>query len=426
MARVSRSYSSPSRSYSPPPRPTPSRPGSPSTPSRPSAPSRTPTPIFEGVYHNQRAYTQVDLWDPLAISSAKDGYVLTNVEIAVTNLCNLRCQHCGVGNLLTMDEPALIPTRLLLHRLDEVKTLRTINITGGEPLFNRRVVEDVVFPLLRYAKDRGLLTQMNSNLTFELNHYLPLLEFVDILHISFNYCEAEDFAQIAFARRPRWSKKAAYPLYEKLCENISRLSYMGLFISAETLLTTANLDRLPRINRLLATLGVRRQEVQTLFPSGFAAQASLPSLPSMIRALEQLLDQRVPEVWLLISCPPVFECTFDTARSLLRRLRETPNVSVRNCPDGRIRLNVNAVTGDVRISDLATLPPLGNICTDSLMDLHARWLIDWNGHPVLSRYSCCCPHLGCSGPCLVVGTTYYPDTDFRILKRLMEQEAWSR
>ena len=54
---------------------------------------------------------------------------------------------------------------IIYRRLDEIPQLRTISITGGEPMFSKKSIKNIVKPLLKYAKDRGIYVQMNSNLT---------------------------------------------------------------------------------------------------------------------------------------------------------------------------------------------------------------------------------------------------------------------
>ena len=56
------------------------------------------------------------------------------------------------------------------------------------------------------------------------------------------------------------------------------------------------------------------------------------------------------------------------------RLANEPNVSVRNDPDGRNRLNVNLFTGDVFVTDFSDVPAFGNIADAKLDDLFERWL----------------------------------------------------
>lgn len=104
-----------------------------------------------------------DPWDPLPVRRARGHHVLTSVEVTVTELCNLRCAHCAVGAQLAPRERHRLPADLIIRRLDEVDTLETFSVTGGEPLVSPEVVHELVAPLLRYARRRGLRTQILSS-----------------------------------------------------------------------------------------------------------------------------------------------------------------------------------------------------------------------------------------------------------------------
>ena len=94
---------------------------------------------------------------------------------------------------------------------------------------------------------------------------------------------------------------------------------------------------------------------------------------------------------------------------LLERLSREKNVTVRNDPDGRSRLNVNIFTGDVIVTDFGDTPPLGNIKSDRLLDVFDGWM-----HTKLaSSLNCHCPHVQCLGPNVLVKNSYYPDIDFQ-------------
>lgn len=45
-----------------------------------------------------------DPWDPIGSLRKYGRHVLTSVEMTVTHLCNMRCEHCAVGDMLTMQE----------------------------------------------------------------------------------------------------------------------------------------------------------------------------------------------------------------------------------------------------------------------------------------------------------------------------------
>ena len=112
-------------------------------------------PIMERTTNKRPLSPEWDPWDPWYTRSTKGRYELTSVEFTVTHLCNLRCEHCAVGEMLSEVEGDPIPVEQLIRRLEEVDTLQTLSITGGEPVFHPKTVRDVIRPLLRYARERG-------------------------------------------------------------------------------------------------------------------------------------------------------------------------------------------------------------------------------------------------------------------------------
>src|SRR5690606_24696844 len=127
-------------------------------------------------------------------------HVLTSVELTVTHLCNRRCEHCAVGDTLTTQEAPRLPIDLVLRRPDEVEHLETISLTGGEPTYYRETIEKVILPVLKYARARGVRTQLNSNVTLDYGRYETIAPHLDVMHISFNYTGPEAFRRITFAR----------------------------------------------------------------------------------------------------------------------------------------------------------------------------------------------------------------------------------
>ncbi|MCZ2969832.1 radical SAM protein, partial [Acinetobacter baumannii] len=109
-----------------------------------------------------------DPWEAYMDLEEYGKLLLTNVEFTTTTLCNMRCEHCAVGYTLQPKDPNPLPMDLLLKRLDEIPHLRSLSITGGEPMLSKKSVDNYVTPLLKYAHERGVRTQINSNLTIDL------------------------------------------------------------------------------------------------------------------------------------------------------------------------------------------------------------------------------------------------------------------
>ena len=94
-----------------------------------------------------------------------------------------------------------------------------------------------------------------------------------------------------------------------------------------------------------------RHEVHPMYPADFASQLNV-LLKEMKQAIHHLLDIRDENVWMLFGTLPIYPCINDeNDQALLQRLRDAKNVTTRNDPDGRSRLNVNVFSGDVIVTD---------------------------------------------------------------------------
>nr|WP_165280068.1 radical SAM/CxCxxxxC motif protein YfkAB [Paenibacillus protaetiae] len=351
-----------------------------------------------------------DPWDPIRSLERYGKHTLTSVEMTVSNLCNMRCEHCAVGDTLVMKEPDKLPLELMIKRLDEVKHLETISITGGEPSFSERTVREYMVPLLQYARSRGIRSQINSNVTLPYNRYELLAPYLDVMHISFNYTNADEFHQIGFAKAGHAvPREAAVKLYDRMIDNAKRLADAGVLVSAESMINYRTHHQIEEIHKLIVEMGCARHEVHPMYPSSFAKGLPVITRQEMLSAINRLLDARDRNVWMLFGTLPFYRCSDDaTERELLSRLSQEHNVTVRNDPDGRNRLNVNLFTGEVFVTDFSDVPAFGNMKEDRLDDLFERWL----GLPLAQSVNCHCPAASCCGPNLLVKDMYYKETDF--------------
>jgi len=359
-----------------------------------------------------------DPWDPIRSLQQFGRHRLTSVEMTVSNLCNMRCEHCAVGDTLVLSEPAKLPLSQMLSRLDEVEHLETISITGGEPTFSDRTVREYMVPLLQYARSRGIRSQINSNVTLPYSRYEALAPYLDVMHISFNYTNADDFHQIGFAKAGHHvSRDAAAKLYDRMIDNARRLSEAGVLVSAESMINYRTYDKIDEIHRLIIEMGCKRHEVHPMYPSAFAKDLPMITRQQMLQAIERLLDARDRSVWMLFGTLPFYHCSDDKReRDMLKRLAAEPNVTVRNDPDGRNRLNVNLFTGDVFVTDFSDVPSFGNIADSKLDELFDHWL----QHPMAQGVNCHCPAASCCGPNLLVKDMYYKETDFLTRSAVMD------
>ncbi|MTT31963.1 radical SAM/CxCxxxxC motif protein YfkAB [Terrilactibacillus sp. BCM23-1] len=347
------------------------------------------------------AYQDIDLYGEMT---------LTNIEITTTTLCNMRCEHCAVGYTLQTREPDPLAIDMLIKRLDEIPTLRCLSITGGEPMLSMKSVKNVVVPLLKYAHERGCRTQINSNLTLDRKRYDLIIPYLDVLHISYNYGSIEDFCDIGFAvmdKKPAKAQREKF--FNQMIENAKLLSEAGVMVSAETMINKRTLPYLEDIHRQVVEMGCARHEIHPMYPSDFASDLQVASLEEIREGIHRLLDIRDERIWMLFGTLPFYPCSPNPEDlQLIERLYKAKNVSLRNDPDGRSRLNINVFDGDIIVTDFGDTPPLGNIKTTKLTDAFEKW----KQSTLAKSLHCHCPAVKCLGPNVLVKDTYYKDIDF--------------
>jgi radical SAM/CxCxxxxC motif protein YfkAB len=358
---------------------------------------------------------QYDPWEAYMDMDQYGQLTLTNIEFTTTTLCNMRCEHCAVGYTLQSKDPTALPMDLILKRLDEIPTLRSLSITGGEPMLSLSSVKNYVVPLLKYAHERGVRTQINSNLTIELSRYEMIIPYLDVLHISHNWGTLEDFAEAGFARmesKPTYDQRIKY--FERMIENSRALVKAGVTVSAETMLNKRTLPHLEKIHRqIVDEMLCQRHEIHPMYPSDFASNLETLSLDEIRNAIHHLLEIRNEDVWMLFGTLPFYACSSRAEDlALLEHLYKSKNVTVRNDPDGRSRLNINIFSGDIIVTDFGDTPSLGNIHATRLIDAFDKW----NTSSLAKELNCHCPAVKCLGPNILVKNSYYQREDFSNLK----------
>ncbi|MYL32843.1 radical SAM/CxCxxxxC motif protein YfkAB [Pontibacillus yanchengensis] len=352
-----------------------------------------------------------DPWEAYMDVEEHGGITLSNVEFTTTHLCNMRCEHCAVGYTLRQKDPDALPFELLKQRLDEIPHLRAVSITGGEPALSKKSVEQYVVPLLKYAHERGARTQINSNLTLPYERYKDIIPYLDVLHISHNWGTIEEFIHTGFRnmeKKPPERVREQY--FHRMVENSQKLSSEGVMVSAETMLNRRTLPYLESIHDHIIEMGCARHEVHPMYPADFASDLDILSLDEMKEGIHRLLDHRNKDMWMLFGTLPFYPCSSDKeALSLQQRLHDEPNVTVRNDPDGRSRLNVNIFSGEIIVTDFGEEPRLGNIQNTTLPDAFQKW----QQSTIAQQLNCHCPMAKCLGPNVLVKNTYYQGVDFR-------------
>ena len=365
----------------------------------------------KGELHMIKIYKPHDEWEPYIDIDNYGKLTLSNIEFTTTNLCNMRCSHCAVGYSLLTKELPPIPSDEIIRKLEEVQTLRTMSFTGGEPLLTKKGIKDNLLPLLKYAKSRGIKTQINSNLTLPMSHYELVAPYLDVMHISHNWCTEKEFVENGFAMMDKTpSVEYRGQLYRNIFDNARELSKGGLFVSAETMLNNNTVPLIKKIHEEVANeMLCKRHEIHPMYASDYAENMATISLDRYRDIVNYILDIR-EDIWVLFGTLPFYPCSSNSEdRMLLERIKLAPNTTTRNDVDGRSRMNLNIFTGDISVTDFSDDgKSLGNIKNESLNSIYSRWL-DTN---ISKSINCHCPAVKCLGSNVIVKNMYYPKTEF--------------
>lgn len=223
------------------------------------------------------------------------------------------------------------------------------------------------------------------------------------MHISHNWGTIDDFVEGGFAmmeRKPTYEQRAK--LFERMITNSKALSDAGVLVSAETMLNKRTLPHIEHIHRqIVEEMGCKRHEVHPMYPSDFASNLEILTKAEIRDAIEHLLEIRDENVWMLFGTLPFYACSDDEKDiATFKNCKRAKNVTVRNDPDGRSRLNVNIFDGNIIVTDFGDVPLLGNIQTNTLQEAYEKW----STSKTAKSLSCHCPAVKCLGPNVLVKT----------------------
>ena len=353
-----------------------------------------------------------DEWESYHDIEKYGALTLSNIEFTTTHLCNMRCSHCAVGYTLTTREADSLPMDDIIRELDKVETLRTVSFTGGEPLLTKKGIKENILPLMKYAKSRGIKTQINSNLTLPMSHYELVAPYLDVMHISHNWCDEKEFVETGFAMMDKApSIEYRGSLYRNIFDNARELSKGGMFISAETMLNRNTVPHMKKIHNEVANeMLCKRHEIHPMYASDYAEKLETIGLDEYRKVVNEILDYKSEDIWVLFGTLPFYPCSQDERDlALIKRINSEPNTTIRNDVDGRSRMNLNIFTGDISVTDFSDDgQAFGNIKNEALTQIYERWL-DSN---ISKSINCHCPAVKCLGPNVIVKNMYYPNNKF--------------
>jgi len=172
----------------------------------------------------------------------------------LTLACNLRCRHCGsTAGLPRADELTLEESLAICDQFPDL-LVQEVNFTGGEPLLSS------YWPnIAAYLRELGIKTKILTNaLTLEPN-IIAQMKDADIAGVGVSLDGIEKTHDYIRGREG---------LFHHVLKGIERLIDNGTDITVITTVNKLNSNELASLLELLRSIGVKRWQVQPLFPLG--------------------------------------------------------------------------------------------------------------------------------------------------------------
>ncbi len=276
---------------------------------------------------------------------------LKEIEISVTNICNLRCRHCSVTN----DDSRAIQELSLAEIekiLTEAKSLGAskLDITGGEPSLRKDIDQ-----IIGSAKKFGFRVKLLSNGTL-LDHS-KLMELknagLDGLGVSLDGASASVYAK---------TRRTSENDFKRALFNIQLAIELGLSVKINTVVSKASLEEITEITKLAKQLGCYEHRICIFVPVGRGQYWQ-----------EQVLD---PDTWLKFIQEKMIKLNPEPLKVYLA-INSLPSDIKKQCPTecllknpARLQILYN---GDIFPCPMFSFGnvPIGNIRKDSLIKIWA-------------------------------------------------------
>ena len=180
---------------------------------------------------------------------------LQELDINVSNLCNLQCLHCSYASTPLRAEPTL-PGDVIHRILDEAAALgnKTVHWSGGEPVIRPDMPE-----LIAHGASIGFSMRLLSN---------GILLTPEKLEQLWNHGLRKIFVSLDGLEENHDFHRASRGLYAKTMRGIDNAVAAGLNVRVNAAATTRNVDEMPDLLALMAERGVHIFSVFYLIPVG--------------------------------------------------------------------------------------------------------------------------------------------------------------
>lgn len=174
----------------------------------------------------------------------------------VTRSCNLACVHCRAA---AQDHPYAneLTTKECFHLLDQIEEVGKpiIILTGGEPL-----LRPDIFDVAMYGAGKGFPMTMAVNGTLLTKEIAWRMVDIGIKRISVSLDGASAATHDAF--------RGVEGAFDGALRGIANAREAGLDFQINTTITRQNLEEIPAIQKLAASLGAAAHHIFLLVPTG--------------------------------------------------------------------------------------------------------------------------------------------------------------
>ncbi|MFC2010942.1 radical SAM protein [Chloroflexota bacterium] len=174
----------------------------------------------------------------------------------ITRSCNLFCAHCraSAGNRSYADELSTEECYLLIDQILEIGS-PIIILTGGEPL-----VRQDVFPIAKYAVNKGLRVVMGTNGTLITEEIAAKLKDIPISRLGISL----DFPKPELQDNFRGKRSA----FQSVMDGIAKSHHVGIDIQINCTVTKLNVSYLDDLLALAQKVGAVAFHPFLLVPTG--------------------------------------------------------------------------------------------------------------------------------------------------------------
>lgn len=322
-----------------------------------------------------------------------------SAQMELTEACNNACLHCynywrylETGQKVD-DGSKKLTKEHFLHLLDHLieKEVRTISFTGGEPFLRK----DVLFDLVRTAKDAGMTVGINSNGALITDRDIAILkeENIDFLLISLLCDDPLTHDNIVNSEAHQLTSKS-----------ISSLIESGLNVDVNMVVSTYNQGRVYETAMYARSLGATNFSATPVLPCPLAKNHSgLILSPEQIKEVLGDLLKAKRQGMNVDVLEPLVHCMFNEEE----RTIYSCFLQNRSCSAG-ISDMVISPQGDVRPCILAT-QTYGNLLEDGWNKCWEN-LEDWSGPNLLPQECLRCETVDdCGGGCRIAALSHSND-----------------